>query len=289
MNCNKYQNLIPLYLEEKLNPSQKKELENHTSACIHCAAFLKDFKEITGTITNIAAAPLPEAYLEKLEAKINLEELTRLPYLKENGFTFNIQKLLPVFGVVLLVFCIGYYLKSGKDRTAAIIQTSQHNYTATQNITANPSGNTPKSKPIETKKTIEFVKANAPAGQFILRGAGPKYQDKKIVKQWQDVYSAIKEKKSLMIENKKDWQELWKQHSAHITPAPALPEVDFNVNLVIAVFMGQQNAGGYGIQVSKIEESENKVYIETIETVPAKETNTSKSTTAPYHIVVIQK
>jgi len=68
-----------------------------------------------------------------------------------------------------------------------------------------------------------------------------------------------------------------------------LPEVDFKSNIVVAVFMGEKKTVGYGICISKIEESANNIYVELEETQPSGGADVAQRLTQPYHIVVVGK
>jgi len=158
----------------------------------------------------------------------------------------------------------------------------------TENKVAPKTESPSRTMPIETKKSVEFAKAGTKK-DFILRGSGAKYVQKKIIKQWQDTSSGITAKKSVIIENQMAWKELWEAHTKNISPLPQLPDVDFNICLVVAVFMGEQKSGGYGIAISKVEESQENIYIEFTETVPAPGAIVSQQLSQPYHIVVLEK
>jgi hypothetical protein len=93
----------------------------------------------------------------------------------------------------------------------------------------------------------------------------------------------------LIIKTQKEWQDLWQKHVQGILPAPAIPEIDFDNNMVVAVFMGEKNTSGYAIRISRIEEADDKIYIELEETIPSSDSVVTQQFTQPYHIAVINK
>jgi len=48
----------------------------------------------------------------------------------------------------------------------------------------------------------------------------------------------------MIITNAKTWAWFWRQHTSGLFPPPPLPEVDFEADMIIAVFLGWQSSGG---------------------------------------------
>ncbi|OGS27525.1 MAG: hypothetical protein A2297_03445 [Elusimicrobia bacterium RIFOXYB2_FULL_48_7] len=285
MNCQNFEDLIPLYLENKLSPKEKEVFDTHLQGCPACAQALSAFKETTELLKTVKPDELPQDYLQNLEIKIALEDLP-LPELQKPKF-FRPQQLFPAFGALFLLLIFGYYLRNfNKPITVPLEKIQNPPEQVAQQVKTNPP--VALEQFIETKKTLEFAKATAKT-DFILRGAGPKYLKKRIIKQWQDTSSGIKSKKSVVIRTQAEWQELWEAHTKNISPMPPLPDVDFTKCLVVAVFMGEQKSGGYGIQITDIQESEDNIFIEFTETVPAKGSVAAQQLTQPYHIIVVNR
>ncbi|MFA5859120.1 MAG: protease complex subunit PrcB family protein [Elusimicrobiota bacterium] len=123
----------------------------------------------------------------------------------------------------------------------------------------------------------------------VFRGGVVKLMKKRIVKQWQDVYSGVKEQKSGIINDYKDWDVLWKTHVSGTSLPAAVPNIDFKTSTVVAVFMGEKPTSGYGIRISSIEESDKKIYLELEQTLPEAGAAVKPGAIQPYHIVVIGK
>ncbi|MBI3252456.1 MAG: protease complex subunit PrcB family protein [Candidatus Omnitrophica bacterium] len=85
------------------------------------------------------------------------------------------------------------------------------------------------------------------------------------------------------------WEKFWSRIKIETfpEPAPSLPKIDFEKEMVIACLMGVQSTGGYTIQVKKIEEGAGWLYV-------FLETNgggglATQEFTSPYQIVRLQK
>ena len=119
-----------------------------------------------------------------------------------------------------------------------------------------------------TARTIEISKALIEQKTVVFRGTDAGLKRKRISRQWQDIYSGIRTKESLIVGNRDDWKELWGRHSRGEKDT-ATPHEDFDRDMVIAVFMGEQKTSGYGIRIAQVEESKSKIYIDLEETSPA--------------------
>lgn len=103
-------------------------------------------------------------------------------------------------------------------------------------------------------------------------------------------------KENVVIRKQADWEKFWKQmHRAEAQPEnssgklPALPKVDFNGQMVIAVFQGQQPSGGYSIEITKLTHENGKLEVFVEERQPGKDCFTIQVLTFPHHIIVVDK
>src|SRR4051812_3977134 len=58
--------------------------------------------------------------------------------------------------------------------------------------------------------------------------------------------SEIKEARTAVARSAEEFQALWKQHN----PAQAAPAVDFETQIVVAVFLGQRRTGGTRVELT---------------------------------------
>lgn len=109
-----------------------------------------------------------------------------------------------------------------------------------------------------------------------------------VVKEWDGAYSAQPEAKRIVVKDEKAWEEVWQAMYGNVRPMPVIEKVDFEANMVIAVFMGTRNSGGYGIRVTGIDE-DGKITAKVKQHSPPPDAMLTMALTAPFHVVVVPK
>ncbi len=102
-------------------------------------------------------------------------------------------------------------------------------------------------------------------------------------------YSAIQEKRELVINTNDEYQKLMQDVYKNMDQMPRIPVVDFTKNTLIAVFVGTRSTAGYLVSIDSISESSKNLNVEVLETTPGKNCMTSDVITAPYTIVKVPK
>ncbi len=102
-------------------------------------------------------------------------------------------------------------------------------------------------------------------------------------------YGKEKQRKDYTITNQHDWQDLWDKIYSTRSPKPSLPKIDFTQSIIIGVFLGQRNTGGYSIEITKVLETEKNIEVLVEETSPGEGCMVSMALTYPMHIIKIQK
>ncbi len=97
--------------------------------------------------------------------------------------------------------------------------------------------------------------------------------------------SSISEQRQLVIRDEQGFKDIWQE----IDDVRGLPEIDFENNMVIAVFMGERPTGGYGIEIKSIDEYPDRITVNIVETEPGPDELTTQALTYPYHIVTTEK
>mgnify|MGYP001627120910 CR=1 FL=1 len=110
-----------------------------------------------------------------------------------------------------------------------------------------------------------------------------------IIAEWKGNHCGITEPKRVVITDPKEWSEIWKQIHRGKIPIPEVPAIDFNKNMVLAVFMGQKPTSGYAIQITEVAHSNGEVVAKLKETAPAKGAIVLQVLTQPFQIVVVPK
>jgi len=102
-------------------------------------------------------------------------------------------------------------------------------------------------------------------------------------------YSAITEKRELIINSDADYQKLMIEVYKNLDQMPRIPVVDFKKNSLVAVFMAQKTSGGYMINIDSITESSVGLTVNVTESSPGKGCTVTDALTQPYEIVKIPK
>ncbi len=97
---------------------------------------------------------------------------------------------------------------------------------------------------------------------------------------------AVEQPQLFKIETQAQWEEFWSQHQASVVPAPDLPQVAFSRETVIAVVDTQEPSGGFGIEITDIEEVESgRLAVRVRKDVPGPDCVVTAAITQPFHIV----
>lgn len=102
-------------------------------------------------------------------------------------------------------------------------------------------------------------------------------------------YSGHKSPAYYVMVNEDEWREVWNQHDSIHYPQDPLPEVNFSETIVIAVFMGEFNTGGYGIEIKEILNINQLIVVKVEKTFPGEGCILTEALSQPYHIVKINK
>ena len=105
----------------------------------------------------------------------------------------------------------------------------------------------------------------------------------------QGTYSGIKEAAARVITTKKDWEELWKNHTSVLVPQPPLPELNFDTDVVAVIFSGEKRTSGYRIVIKSIAAEGNDVVVQYMETEPPADSFTLQVLTQPFVMIKISK
>lgn|SRR5689334_14172219 len=82
-----------------------------------------------------------------------------------------------------------------------------------------------------------------------------------------------------------EWTKLWMQHAG----ARPRPSVDFNNEVIAAVFLGSRPTAGYGVEIVRARQAGVAMLVSYKETRPAPDSVAAQVLTSPYHIVAIPK
>jgi protease stability complex PrcB-like protein len=100
--------------------------------------------------------------------------------------------------------------------------------------------------------------------------------------------SGIREPSQIAICSQSEWQKLWRQHTSTSTVPAPLPVVDFDKEIVVAVFLGEKPSGGYGVEISSAEVVGSSLTVFVKETSPKPGAIVTQAINQPFHIVRIE-
>jgi hypothetical protein len=95
----------------------------------------------------------------------------------------------------------------------------------------------------------------------------------------------ISERARLVIRNREEFDELWKDIFGLVSDKPALPEIDFAREMIIVAAMGQQPSTGYHIFIDSACEVDNQL----VRSINFSRCGQFPSQTAPADIVRLPK
>lgn len=105
--------------------------------------------------------------------------------------------------------------------------------------------------------------------------------------------SSIRAQEVVIARNADEWRTLWRRHGGLQLPGPALPEVNFEADMVIATFLGERPTGGYGLEVRAVdhmpaaEDAPEHVMVTAVERRPLEDTIQPQVVVAPFHMVLV--
>lgn len=93
------------------------------------------------------------------------------------------------------------------------------------------------------------------------------------------------DKKNYIIKDQAELNQLWRDVYADSEKQTNPPQVDFDKNVVIAVFGGSENTGGRAIEIKSIRDEENARLVQILSISPKKGCVLTRTSSAPYFIV----
>ena len=99
--------------------------------------------------------------------------------------------------------------------------------------------------------------------------------------------SGVREFQQQIARNQREWKTLWQRHSATETNTPPPPVVDFNREIVVAVFLGEKPTGGFAVEIVRVGPQNGELAIDFREINPASGAMVAQGLTQPFHIVRI--
>jgi VWFA-related protein len=100
-----------------------------------------------------------------------------------------------------------------------------------------------------------------------------------------DMMSGIDRPEQLVLRTAAEWQTAWQRHA----PGRPAPGVDFNKNMVVAVFLGSRPSGGYQVEITGVRTNGKTLVVQWAERQPGPGQMAAQVMTAPSHIVTVPR
>ena len=94
---------------------------------------------------------------------------------------------------------------------------------------------------------------------------------------------------NLVIKDRAAFEEVWRKIHYSVFPKPALPQVDFEREMIIAVFMGQCATGGHSIDIVDVVEYADRVEVQFTRREPSPGGRTAMVVTRPFCLVKVAR
>jgi hypothetical protein len=102
-------------------------------------------------------------------------------------------------------------------------------------------------------------------------------------------FSGYGRQANLVIQDSQAWIDLWNQHMLFMVEPLPVPEVDFSKDMIVAVFMGVVNTGGYSLHINEVVETDSVIVVKMERTEPGPTCIVPQVLTQPYHMIQITR
>jgi hypothetical protein len=95
-------------------------------------------------------------------------------------------------------------------------------------------------------------------------------------------YSALTTRERRIIQDSTTWATVWTEAWSPHSTTPALPEVDFSLEMVVLAAMGEQSTGGYAIDVQDVTQTQDVLNVTVVERTPGLNCAVTLAFTQPF-------
>ncbi|UCF18611.1 MAG: protease complex subunit PrcB family protein [Gemmatimonadota bacterium] len=104
-----------------------------------------------------------------------------------------------------------------------------------------------------------------------------------------EAYSGIDDRRRLVIRDAEALRKFWADATTNRLPAPEVPAVDFENEMVIAASMGRRGTGGYGIEIETVSQVGEELRVVVVETAPGEGCFLTQALSAPVVAVKVPR
>jgi protease stability complex PrcB-like protein len=97
--------------------------------------------------------------------------------------------------------------------------------------------------------------------------------------------SFIESERQVVARSSAEWNAIWRQHD----PDRPVPAVDFSKEMVVGVFLGSRNTGGYSVEIVSASVEQDALIVRYRQRTPPPDAITAQVITMPFQLVAIPK
>jgi len=103
--------------------------------------------------------------------------------------------------------------------------------------------------------------------------------------------SGIEDRRTVVVRSQNEWAQLWQEHTSRVLPPPSAPQVDFQREMVLAVFKGTSPNGCHAAEIQAVvhDDEEDEVHVEGRWIDGVRDAFCTEQITQPYHIVRLER
>jgi hypothetical protein len=101
--------------------------------------------------------------------------------------------------------------------------------------------------------------------------------------------SALEDSARHVVRSRDEWTALWNRIVANHEPKPAVPDIDFEKEMLLVAAMGTRATGGYSIEIEAVDRDSSAITVSVRGRSPGRNCATTQALTAPVDIVRIPR
>jgi len=236
---------ITEYIDGSLDSQKRERVKSHMIFCHPCRQYLTEIEHNIGLLKSFPLVEPPEHLPGEL---IKINPPGQVPLQKESKTDASkSSKPRPpgwgwIFSLTALILLSFLWTQVLHRKSSVKISKSP---SSTQAPIEKPS-------PINKEEPIEEVYSEQHENSSI---SIPTTENLEYFSEIKGPDSAIKKPKELVISTPRAWKKIWKKHVKNQDPRPPLPPVDFEKNVILALFAGTQTSGLDTLKIQDIRQT----------------------------------
>ena len=97
--------------------------------------------------------------------------------------------------------------------------------------------------------------------------------------------SGIEDARQVVVTTAAEWKALWAEHA----PGRPMPKVDFGKSMVLGIFLGTRNTGGFEVRITGVRREGGSLLVTWQESIPPPDAIVTQMLTSPFHLVQVEK